>query len=78
MRKLLRKVAKRLGMSTWYHVAAVYQQDSHIGSATISMICRISPWVNDANYTDLVEYVKSKSTGATATPSIVSVTKLGV
>ncbi len=77
MRKQLRTVAYWLGVSTAYHVAASYKQDSHIGMSVISMTVRIRPWLHDDNYRELMDYIKSQAVRAAEMPSITSITKLG-
>lgn len=75
MRKLIRTVAKRLGVKTGYHVSAEFKiADGH---ATISMTVTVTPWIHVDNYKDLVDYVHTKATGAEATPTITSITRLG-
>ena len=75
MRKLIRIVAKRVGVETSYHVAAEFGiADGH---ATISMTVTMTPWIHVDNYKDLVNYVHTKATRAKATPTITSITRLG-
>lgn len=77
MKKFLRWLGRKCGVSTWYHVAAIYQQDSHIGSSVMSLTCRVTPWLHEDNYRELVNYVKSQAERPTTTPSITSITRLG-
>lgn len=41
MKKFLRWIGRKCGVSTWYHVAAIYQQDSHISSSVMSLSPKI-------------------------------------
>lgn len=74
-RKGLRMLAWLAGMSTSYHVAARFQ--SPHGVCTVSMTCRLSPWLHQDNYHHLVQYVADQAQGAINTPCITSVTRLG-
>ena len=78
MRKLLRRFAHWLGYTTSYHVSATYQQDSHVGFSVLAMTVTMRPWLHVDNYTELVNYIKSEATRPASTPSITSVTKLGI
>ena len=77
MRKLLRRFAHRLGVSTAYHVCALYKQDSHMGTSVISLTVRINPWLHEENYRDLMVYVNELAVRPAEMPSITSITKLG-
>jgi hypothetical protein len=76
-RTTLRALAKKLGMSTSYHVAAVYTQDSHMSESIISMTITVKPWLHVDNYAEIVAYVKTQATRCVDTPNITSVTRLG-
>jgi hypothetical protein len=79
MNKLIRWLAKRAGVATDYHVAALYTQDGHMGTSTLSMTVTLRPWLHRDNYRELVEYLHTQATRATpAMPVITSITKLGV
>lgn len=79
MKKLVRKLARRFGVTTDYHVSAIYRQDSHIGTSTLSMTVTMRPWLHVDNYRDLVEYLHTQATRSTPDmPSITSITKLGI
>ena len=73
----LRRLARALGWSTSYHVAATYNRDSHIGFSVISMTVSVRPWLHADNYSELVAYVKTQAERPVGTPSITSITKLG-
>lgn len=78
MRNLIRQVAKRAGVATSYHVAALYHQDSHMNMSTLSMTVTLLPWLHIDNYRELVEYLHTQATRPTKDmPVIVSITKLG-
>ena len=76
MRTLLRWIGRKLGMTTWYHIAATYPLGGG-GYATLSCTCGIAPWLHHENYQDLVAYVKTQADNKAATPNIVSITRLG-
>lgn len=76
MRKLLRWFARKAGVSTWYHVSATYQQDSHIGMVVMSLTCDVTPWIHEDNYSHVLEFVKSQATRPATMPSIISITRL--
>jgi hypothetical protein len=78
MRKLLRRVAHWLGITTSYHVAATYQQDSHVGFSVLAITVTMRPWLHADNYNELVEFIKNQATRPASTPSITSITKLGI
>lgn len=59
-------------------MSATYQQDSHVGFSVISMTVTMRPWLHIDNYMELVNYIKSEATRPASTPSITSVTKLGI
>ena len=75
MRILLRWIGRKCGMTTWYHIAAMYPLPN--GSATMSMTCEVRPWLHSDNYQELVAYVKAQADSTTTTPNIVSITRLG-
>jgi hypothetical protein len=77
MRKLLRRLASLIGWRTSYHVAATYQQDSHVGWSVLSMTCEVTPWLHADNYAELMDYVKAKATRPASMPTITSITRLG-
>lgn len=78
MRNTLRRVAHWLGWKTSYHVVALYQQDSHMSTSTLSMTVTLKPWLHIDNYRELVEYLHTQATRSTpAMPVITSITKLG-
>lgn len=77
MRKLIRWLAKKAGVTTSYHVAAVYQQDSHVSTTTVSMTVTMRPWLHVDSYRDLVEFVRKESPRAATIPTITSITRLG-
>lgn len=78
MRKTLRRVARRLGIATTYHVAALYHQDSHMSTSTLSMTVTLLPWLHADNYRELIEYLHTQATRPTKEmPVITSITKLG-
>lgn len=77
VRKVLRAIARDMGVSTSYHVAARYHTTG-MHQADMSMTCRIIPWLHSDNYKDLVAYIASQATNSTETPCITSITKLGL
>ena len=77
MKNAIRRIAKLLGWETCYHVSAIYNLDSHVGTATISMTVTVRPWIHADNYKDVVDYVHSLSERPVAMPTITSITKLG-
>lgn len=78
MRRVIRKLAHKLGWTTSYHVYATYTRDSHIGFTALSMTCSIRPWLHRDNYRELMDLVSVESPQASSTPSITSITKLGL
>ena len=78
MRKFIRRFALWLGVVTEYHVSATYSQDSHIGFSTMSLTVAIKPWLHGDNYKELVEFVNKEATRPSSTPTITSITKLGL
>ena len=78
VKKTIRKVAYMLGFVTEYHVAAIYNRDSHFGFSIISLQLSIRPWLHKDNYQELVDYVNEKATNPSSTPSITSITRLGI
>ena len=76
MRKLLRWICRRLGMRTWYHVAATYQ-DSSRGQHIMSTTVYISPWLHIGNYDELMEYLQAKERSNGSPVAITSITRLG-
>lgn len=78
MKNLIRRLAKRAGVTTAYHVAALYQEDSHMSTSTLSMTVTLRPWLHVDNYLELVEYLHSQAVRPTKEmPVITSITKLG-
>ncbi len=78
MKNLIRKIAKLAGMATDYHVAAMYWQDSHMSSTTMSMTVTLRPWLHSDNYMELIDFLHKQATRPTADmPVITSITKLG-
>ncbi len=77
MKKFLRWIGRKCGVSTWYHVAAIYQQDSHISSSVMSLTVKVAPWIHEDNYCEVVDFVKTQATRPATTPSITSITRLG-
>ena len=43
----------------------------------MSLTCGMRPWLHSDNYSELVAYVKTQADNKTATPNIVSITRLG-
>lgn len=78
MRTAIRKFARWIGWSTTYHVAGTYTMEAHTGWSTISLVLTVRPWINEETYREVVEYVKSKAINPTTTPTITSITKLGL
>lgn len=78
MKKALRFIARFVGWTTSYHVAAAYQQDSHVGWSVLSLTVTARPWIHEDNYIQLLEAVKSEAERPTRMPSITSITKLGI
>lgn len=77
MKKFLRWLGKKLGFSTWYHVAATYQQDSHMNTSVMSLTVRVAPWIHEDNYREVLEWVQTQATRPAAMPCITSITRLG-
>lgn len=78
IRTLIRRIARRLGVTTCYHVAAAYQRDSYVGLSVLSLTVTVKPWLHTDNYRELVDYVQSQAIRPNNTPNITSITKLGV
>lgn len=78
MKAFIRKVAKTLGWSTCYHVSATYPRDSHVGFSVISLTVTVKPWIHSDNYREVVDFVEAKADRPSSTPSIISITKLGL
>lgn len=78
MRKLLRWLGRVFGVATWYQVSATYRQDSHTGTSIVSLTCRVTPWLHNDNYNDLLRYVESQATRPASMPVITNISKLGV
>lgn len=78
MKKFIRRAARKLGVTTWYHVSAIYQQDSHTNITTVSLLCKMRPWLHDENYAEVVKYVESQAVRPTSPPVITSIAKLGL
>lgn len=76
MKKAIRSIAQSLGFNACYHVAAVYNNVN--GTANISMTVIVRPWLHDDNYNELVKHVESRAIGTKSTPSITSITRLGL
>lgn len=78
MRKFVRRFALWFGVNTDYHVSATYNQDSHVGWSIVSLQLTIRPWLHRDNYRELVDAVNKEATRPSSTPSITSITKLGL
>ncbi len=78
MRNIIRRIARWSGVKTSYHIAAVYIRYGHVSSSQLAMTCTMRPWLHADNYLELVEFVKSQAPGAVSTPSITSITRLGI
>lgn len=78
MKKFIRWAARKLGMVTWYHVSAVYRQDSHMGTTAVSLLCGMKPWLHDENHAEMTKWVESQVVRPASTPVITSITKLGL
>jgi len=78
IRNIIRRIARRIGVKTSYHIAAMYMRDSHVSGSQLSMTCTMKPWLHADNYRELVDFVKSQAPGAVSDPSITSITRLGI
>lgn len=76
LRKLARTVCKSIGVHTSYHISAVYSSD--IGMVTSSMILNVNPWIHNDNYHEVVSFVRDQVEKTNSTPTITSITKLGI
>lgn len=76
MRKLLRWIGAKLGIKTWYHVAATYPLCEG-GFGTLSCTCGMRPWLHHDNYQSLVDYVQTQTDRKGVRPNLVSITRLG-
>lgn len=77
MKKALRWLGRKCRITTWYHVAATYQRDSHMGTSVISLTVYVMPWIHEDNYPDVVAYIESQADKPAMTPCITSITRLG-
>lgn len=73
MRRLIRNVAKALGVSTDYHVAGTWS------GGTIDMTVTIKPWLHADNFKELRDFVADelKHQALGVKPNIVNITRLG-
>lgn len=76
IKKLIRWLGCKCGIVTWYHVSFIYKTTK--GEATHSLVCEIRPWLHEDCYQELTDFTYKKAVDNITTPTIMSITKLGI
>ena len=69
------KLAKWLGVRTWYHVSFMYPTSG--GYATGFGAFQLIPWATSENIFDLPKLIKTDDMKAGCMPTITSITRIG-
>lgn len=78
VKEIIRKIFASMGRSETYHVSASYIPKGNSGLAITSMTVKVTPWLHEDNYCQLIEFVKTKCNDVDGSPTITSITKLGL
>jgi hypothetical protein len=81
MKKMIRNIAKKLGVKTYYHFSATYARDSHTGFSISAGILGVRPWLHLDNYEEMVSEIRSdlENQGVKLTQiRLTNITKLGL
>lgn len=76
MAKLIRDIAKIIGIKTVYHISAIAQTDK--GQITISLNLAVSPWMHADNFSDVMFRVSQTMPNTQTQACITSITRLGI
>ena len=75
MRRRIAKLAKFLGVNTWYHVAYMYQTPTGYGAGSGTF--RVSPWARNGNLHEIIEIIKTPGALPGTIATITSITRIG-
>ena len=81
MKKMIRNIATKLGVKTYYHFSATYDRDSHTGFSISGGTLGVRPWLHLDNYDELISEIIGdlKGKGIYADQiAITSITKIGL
>jgi hypothetical protein len=81
MKKMIRNIAKMLGVKTYYHFSATYDRDSHTGFSISGGTLGVSPWLHLDNYEKMVSEIRVdlENKGVKVNQiRLTSITKLGL
>ena len=77
MKKIIRKIAQKLGIVTHYHVTACYVNQQGV-CGYLDVTLGIAPWLHMENGNDLHQFFQAKAKFNDSNPIILNITKLGI
>lgn len=75
IRKLIRALAKKLGVSSWYVITM--SCPSQYGLVTLTDTYQVFPWLHEDTYPEVIELAK-KSMGTDGEINVVTIHRLGI